>query len=591
MVIVRRWVAVASVFLTVGSSTSTSALEFFSSRKSGTRGPEILLRRPGARLSALGGADVVFSDGSVVWGNPSALNGIDRSRAFFFHENGFSNERLDAASLARPVWWLGRRRTWGAGVTYLSQPPFDLRVDEETIGRANPYELAGTLAYAQPWGRGDVGLGVKYIRQQLYAVSARAFALDLGASAGGARWRAGGMLANLGTRLRGPGQAVALPFAVKGGAALRAARGRRGELWAGVQADAPADDRLTTHVGLEYFPPARGRWRWALRAGHQGNGAGAGPGVGFGMGRDGWELNYAFQADPDLGDAHRFDVSWRWGRPPAPEERRRTLLARAGDEIRDGRLLQARETLTELRALAPRDPDARGLRDDLERRFSESIDPQTLFLQGFHAFQENDLARAADIFEKLLVVSPQHPDARDYLTRCREALAATRAERLKNEVRLAREKEHAASAERARRAESEGRWEEALAAWRRARELSRDGTESRAGLARCRVEFRRRAEAAATAGDAAAARAAFQSALAAGDPDRALSESATHWARQDDERRRSRAQRAYAEGAEAYRAGDWVRARERFQEALTLSPEDAAVRRALERLNAEHPAP
>lgn len=569
-----------------------AALEFLTKQTVSTKGPEVLNRAVGARASGLGGAGVAMTeDASAVYWNPAALNLLPRSEALFTHESGFAGERLDTLALARPVWWKDRRSTFGLGVTYLSQDSFDLREEDQSLGQASPYDLVGSLSFAQPWGKGAMGFTGKYIHQHLFSSDARAFALDVGAAFTGSWWRMGGSVVNVGTRLKGSGQSVGLPMAIKGGAAARVRSNSKGQVWVVLQADVPADDQLSTHAGVEYRSIVIKIWEVAFRGGYQQNGLGEGPSIGFGLGKDSWGLNYAFQMQEDLGDSHRLDLRMRFGNPLVQEEKREALLSRVHQELSEGRLLQARDTVGELRTLYPRDPTARDIHRDLERRFSESIDPQTLFLQGFHSFNAGEFSKAVDSYEKLVVVDPHFPEAKDWLAKSREKVEAARIKRWEIEVGEAKAKKWTAQKTEALRAESVDQWEVAARLWGRGLEEAMSAQESRQGLARCREALLDRSDLAESRGDLDLALSSAKAALAIGDSSKEVVKRVARLERMRADHRSKSAQVKYTEGAEAYRVGDWQRAQRLFQQALELAPNDRTYQRALDRLNAEKRAP
>lgn len=208
------------IFTTILCARPSVGLEFFSDRTVATKGPELLSRNIGAGPASRGGSGVALGDdsNSLFW-NPAWIQIQKRSEAVFTHENGFSGERLDSLSWVRPFWAQGRRRTWGFSAAYLSQDSFEIKMDDQSVGQAHPYDFVAGLSYAQPWGKSHAGVTAKYVRQELFNTQAQAVAADMGWALTGKRFRTGATLANLGTPLQGSGESVGLPLSVKGGGA------------------------------------------------------------------------------------------------------------------------------------------------------------------------------------------------------------------------------------------------------------------------------------------------------------------------------------------------------------------------------------
>lgn len=567
-------------------------LEFFSDRTIATKGPEILNRNIGAGPASRGGTGVALGEdsNSLFW-NPAWIQEQKRSEILLTHETGFAGERLDSLAWVRPYWARGRRRTWGVSAAYLSQDSFEIKSNDQSMGQANPYDLAAGLTYAHPWGRSHVGLTAKYVRQELFSTHAQAIAADIGWALTGTRFRTGAALANLGTPLQGSGESVGLPLSVKGGGAYRIFSQPRQRCWLVGQLDAPADDRPIVHGGLEYTALFSDRWTLSLRGGYQTLGAGEGVSSGFGLQRENWGFNYGFQMQKDLGDLHRLDLSFRFGDPIRQEQQRAELLQDAEKNLIQSDLLSARKKLIELNTLSPGDPAVTRLRQKLESRLAESVDPATLFAQGVQLFESGETEKALTLFEKVSVIEPKFPQAQAWLDRCRSKIEDQRVRQLKKDLARAKEKEISKLMAQARDLESAKKWEEAAQVWKKARETGAPVSVADNGLDRCRGALVAIADRREKESDWDGALVALRSAQTCGDPDKELSARTARLEKTKTEFQKRLAQSTYTEGMDAYQAGDMSRARTLFQKAVTLDPANSTYQRALDRTRADRTNP
>lgn len=567
-------------------------LEFFSDRTVATKGPEILNRNIGAGPASRGGTGAAWGDdaNSLFW-NPAWIQDQKRSEALFTHENGFSGERLDSVAWVRPTWARGRRRTWGLSAAYLSQDSFEIKSNDQSMGQANPYDLAAGVTYAQPWGKSHAGLTAKYVRQELFSTSAQAIAADIGWAFSGTRFRTGAALVNLGTPLQGSGESVGLPLSVKGGGAYDLYSRPRQHVWIVGQLDAPADDRPVVHGGLEYTALFSDRWTLSLRGGYQTVGVGEGISSGFGLQRENWGFNYGFQMQKELGDLHRLDLSFRFGDPLRQEQQRSDLIQATEINISQNDLLSARKKLNELNALSPGDPAVIRLRQKLESRLAETVDPATLFAQGVQLVEAGETEKAMALFEKVLVIEPRYPHAQSWLDRCRSTLEEQRVRQMKKELARAKEKEWTRLMGRARDWENSKNWGEAAKTWKKAREAGAPPSASNSGLERCRRAFVDLADRREKETDWDGALAALRSAQTCGDPDKELSARMVRLEKTKTDAQKRLAQSTYTEGMNAYEAGDVPRARGLFQKAVSLDPANNTYQRALDRTRADRTNP
>jgi hypothetical protein len=513
---------------------------FFGRSGDGARGPTVLTLEPGARSTALGEAVVASTGGAAeVFANPATLRNVGRPELFVSRTAFGADQSLTAASYVRPR-WRGARHAWGASFALLQTDPFDVVVEDSSSGEVRPWEGVVAVSHARPLGFVAAGASVKLIHQDLGGDAATTVAMDMGFSQdireGRVGW--GVALVNAGPSLNWGERHTGLPTALKLGVERRFRRGETSAQW-----DWPAGRKPILRAG--------GSWRaaiWkgrvlALRAGWAGDERVGSdrwiPSLGWGLDMGAGQINYALTARTGGAAVHRVDVGCRWGRALPEESARAASIRRARDAMATGQWLAARQTVRECMGTSPRDPELRRLSADIERGFTESLDPDALLARGREAFVAGRYEEAAEAYRALLIVDPKNKSATDGLARAEGRRAAVEEARARSRVHEARRREIALWTESARTAMSAQRWREAHDLWRKV--VAADPTRRDAAQAR----------------DLCAAEA------------------------------RGRAQSAYAAGMSAYGAGRLEEAVTLFRRAHEDDPDDKNILRSLERVEEE----
>jgi tetratricopeptide (TPR) repeat protein len=532
----------------------------------------------GARNAALGGAVIAWGDDAgAAQGNPALLERVPAGEVLFQHAAGLFGRTEDAAALALPRWTRRGRVTWGALLARSATEAFDVREGDVVVARARPWRGAAALSLAASRGGVSWGGAVRGIRRELLDDAAGSVAVDVGV-VGGRRLLWGASLCDFGPPLRWAGEREALPRVARAGVGGTGGRTR----W-GLSADLPARGSTILRGGVEGLLAAG----LALRAGTASLAERPRPAdgwltLGVGWRRDPIRVDYAFRAGGELADFHRVDVTWRFSPPLAQEARRREWLDRGRDALAAGRVVDAQAAVDELFALCPRDGATRALAARIHRRYEETLDPETLFTLGHAALGEGELERAAGFFRTLLAVQPDHAAAQRELARAETGLSEARQADARRDVAEARRREGRRWAAWARDDMRRGRWAAALDKWRRAATVLPE-SDVREGRALCRERLLAQAVRARDAGDEAALRAAVEALEGAGETGGELAALRTELNR----RRQDGAQKRFDEGLRAYGAGRRDEARRLFREARDAWPENPAIRRALERVEAE----
>jgi len=292
----------------------------------GTTAANFLKIPVGARESALAGAfTAVGGTPGAVFYNPAGLALLDSPALDYSYNNYYSGISQHAAAAA----WPAARGAWGLGLNYFQVGAFDsYDAQDNPTGKVSAYGAAASLGYGGGFRTGlaflpelRYGLAGKYLAESLDGSGADGAALDAGLllSTGLDGLALGAAAENLAaSRLDfdGPGARPARKF--KAGLSYLAG-GRSLTALLSAEAAFPEDGPAYFSAGLENTLYGA----LALRAGYTSFGDAAN-GVTFGLGLNlparfgrGVRLDYSFGSTYDLGNIHKFGLSYRFGKPPA----------------------------------------------------------------------------------------------------------------------------------------------------------------------------------------------------------------------------------------------------------------------------------
>ena len=279
----------------------------------------------GARAVGMGNAfTAVSGDVNSLFWNPAGLADLKQSQLGAMDAPLAAGTNFNSLGYATPT----KYGTFGASALYLSQGALDGRnTSAQPTGGFDASDFAGSLAYASKIGKSlSLGANLKYIHSAIASDAGEDFALDAGAlyelgKLGPGTPSLGLMVQNLGPKMSlGGGQASYLPTTLAAGISY---------LWGGFLADidyksmpyAPASE---VDAGLEFRPINL----IALRAGYDRstfseplllNGSGGidvaalnGFSFGTGLRLDGFDFDYSFTPQGELGDAQRFSLTARF---------------------------------------------------------------------------------------------------------------------------------------------------------------------------------------------------------------------------------------------------------------------------------------
>jgi hypothetical protein len=264
--------------------------------KSGTTTAQFLKIQIGARAIGMGGAYVALAnDATAIYWNPAGLTKAgERGSVYFGYNKWLADTRHNFAAV---VVKLSPADVFGLSFTSLSMPDMEVRNEfypEGTGEYFSAMDLAMGASYArQITDRFGVGVTAKYIRQQIWQMSASAIAFDVGVTfRTELDWLKLGMsFANFGPKMQFTGKNTFvnydfspgewgdnenifadlqtdkwdLPLMFRFGAAVEILRQEMNQLTAVIEARHPNDNTENVNIGGEYGF----RRRFFLRAGYQ----------------------------------------------------------------------------------------------------------------------------------------------------------------------------------------------------------------------------------------------------------------------------------------------------------------------------------
>lgn len=277
---------------------------------------EFLRLDANARAVAMGGAyTALATDANALLYNPSGLAKVRRHEATFMHSEHFQGVTQDYISVAT-------RYGWGFSANHLSlgdAPRTTVSNPDGTgLGSAGLSDLALGLGYGRTfldsWG---LGVGLKYVREEIDGISAKSVAFDLGllySAAAQEGLTLGAAIQNLGPSARFQKTGERLPLNLRLGAAYGfTALGQRSA--GSLDIVKSRSDEVQAHLGLETIVART----LPLRLGFDtSNDAGPGVTVGSGYTRNDLGFDYAFVPFGALGHIHRFSVTISWGKSGEP---------------------------------------------------------------------------------------------------------------------------------------------------------------------------------------------------------------------------------------------------------------------------------
>lgn len=319
----------------------------FATKDSGTSGAAFLKIGAGARPAAMGGAySAVADDANAIYWNTAGLANIKGKNEFVaMRAEMFQDMKYNFFAFAHPTKKWG---TIGAALNNLNITDIEQRSadsdDPDSTFSSN--DSAYTLAYAQkiPLRRFGLsipteedagiylGLGIKYIRQNLSGEVANSIATDIGSLYYFQEIPLSLALSvqNLGTKSKFKNESDPLPLTIRLGSSYRVGRTWRisgvesvnGRIKTGLlialDADFPRDNDPFARLGTEFTHGWSERTSASVRAGYetgrnrQIEGTGSGVSAGAGINYRAFSFDFAWVPFGDLGNTFRYSVKLRF---------------------------------------------------------------------------------------------------------------------------------------------------------------------------------------------------------------------------------------------------------------------------------------
>jgi long-subunit fatty acid transport protein len=247
----------------------------------GTSTATFLRIAQGARAEGMGGAyTAVANDAHATYWNPAGLAQVTRRSLALNYLKFIEEINSQFASFALPVNSI--KGTLGVGVTYVDYGSIERRdgTGATVGGDADVTSYATNVSWGQAFGdRFALGIGGKFINQDLAGETGSGFAVDLGALGFVIpnKLALGLSILNLGPQIKTGTRDEDLPQTITGGLAFYAIPEKL-TLALDISKERDSDARL--HTGFEYLLQSR----FMVRAGYQDNqeaGGGLSAGLGF----------------------------------------------------------------------------------------------------------------------------------------------------------------------------------------------------------------------------------------------------------------------------------------------------------------------
>lgn len=299
----------------------------------------------GARAVSMGGAFTAVSDDpyAVFW-NPAGLAALKDRHASFTHNEYFQSlgqellvYTIEGEKLRLKLPAVLKKGTWAFGLNYFHTPK-DLErrsglYESDPLYPISPVEgnfRAYDLAFSAGCGYArdadtNIGGALKFISQTIDNESGSTAALDLGVTRsfnwlGGRLFAAGAAVQNMGPGIKLVSRTYGLPLTLRAGLSHRIPE--TGALLS-FDVSKTLDNYPFLALGLEQQLTARLALRTGYRYRLHGNelGAWSGFSAGLGLALEKLSFDYAFTPFGDLGNSHRFSLSFKFGEKRAPDLR------------------------------------------------------------------------------------------------------------------------------------------------------------------------------------------------------------------------------------------------------------------------------
>lgn len=413
----KRYVYKLTIFILLSVGLS---LPVCFAKGRGTTGANFLKIDVGARPLGMGGAFVAVADDvNTIWWNPAGAATTKRKEITLMHNEMGEDIRYQFLAYNQPVRKL--RGGLGGSISYLSvsdiqgYSPGGIKTK-----KLSTYDLGISLCYGLriiPSVSG--GVNFKFIAEKLADRKASTCALDIGGL-----WktpvsglRLGFNIQNLGGGLKFIQERSSLPLNGKLGCAYEFEFFGAKSIVA-VDVNIPVDYSVFVNGGVE----CKIYDLIALRAGFKSkDDLSSGLRLGIGIGGKNLVVDYSWLSRGDFENSHRVSATLRFGREYEEsmiETDIKEHFERGKKYFHNGEILKAHREFKNILLVSPGHKGARDFISRIEVSVEEvevAKDIANFFSQGEKYYKKGDLVSARAMFEEIIALNPDHQEARDYI--------------------------------------------------------------------------------------------------------------------------------------------------------------------------------
>jgi len=388
----------------------------------GTTGANFLKIGVGARPLGMGGAFVaVADDANTIWWNPAGVASIKRKELTLMHNEMGEDIRYQFLAYSQAVRKL--RGGLGGSISYLSVSDIQgYSPGGVPTKKLSTYDLGISLCY----GLGILpslsgGVNFKFIDEKLAHKKASTCAFDIGGL-----WRTplsglqlGFSIQNLGGGLKFIQERSSLPLNFLLGSAYEFKFFGAQSIVA-MDVNIPVDYSVFINGGFE----CRIYNLIAFRAGFKSkDDLSSGLRLGIGIGGKNLVIDYSWLPRGEFGDSHRISASLRFGREfeeSMMEKDIKEHFEEGKKYFYNGQVLKAYREFKNILLVSPGHKGARDFMSRIEVSVEEvevAKDIANFFTLGEKYYREGDLISARAMFEDIIGLNPDHREAKDYISR------------------------------------------------------------------------------------------------------------------------------------------------------------------------------
>ena len=306
-------------FLTL-FALAAAAADCAAASNEGVSGGQFLRIGVGARASGLGEAASTLSGVQSLFYNPAGLAGVRDMEAYFSQVNWILDSNYSNLAFAKRA----GGGVFGLAASYLSSPKTD-KYDKFGTKLPETYsasDMAVTLGYsARLAARTNFGVSAKYISSKLEDEAATALAFDAGVKYAALPGKLvfGFAAQNVGGKLTYISEGDALPLNLKLGGhyifSLDKNSSTKKDLAVFTDINHMKDSGPYANIGVDITSVYDKDTNFSLRAGYRTNAGNKSAGLAAGLGVDmkAYNIEYAYAPMGDLGNTHRFSLTFKFG--------------------------------------------------------------------------------------------------------------------------------------------------------------------------------------------------------------------------------------------------------------------------------------